>query len=114
MRIFTEEQILFRDAYRKFLNSEIAPHMEHWRKECSRHANMIGCEILFEIATRINAGATYASVLLAKPASVLLVCKMTSVLKAKPTRILHPLFVNFARRKIHAADATQARILQVK
>lgn len=31
MRQFTEEQILFRDAYRKFLASEIAPNMDEWR-----------------------------------------------------------------------------------
>ncbi|MDP3907323.1 acyl-CoA dehydrogenase family protein [Novosphingobium sp.] len=32
MRNFTEDQIMFRDAYRKFLASEIAPHMEGWRE----------------------------------------------------------------------------------
>lgn len=32
MRHFTEDQIMFRDAYRKFLASEIAPHMEDWRE----------------------------------------------------------------------------------
>lgn len=32
MRNFTEDQIIFRDAYRKFLASEIAPHMEDWRE----------------------------------------------------------------------------------
>jgi acyl-CoA dehydrogenase len=31
MRNFTEDQVIFRDAYRKFLASEIAPHMETWR-----------------------------------------------------------------------------------
>ena len=30
-RNFTEEQEMFRDAYRKFLASEIVPHMEEWR-----------------------------------------------------------------------------------
>lgn len=30
-RAFTEEQVMFRDAYRKFLASEIVPHMERWR-----------------------------------------------------------------------------------
>lgn len=30
-RQFTEEQTMFRDAYRKFLESEIAPNMEQWR-----------------------------------------------------------------------------------
>ena len=30
-RSFTEEQAMFRDAYRKFLASEIVPHMETWR-----------------------------------------------------------------------------------
>jgi acyl-CoA dehydrogenase len=31
-RDFTEEQNMFRDAYRKFLASEIVPHMEDWRE----------------------------------------------------------------------------------
>src|SRR5210317_561614 len=31
-REFTEEQNMFRDAYRKFLASEIVPHMEDWRE----------------------------------------------------------------------------------
>jgi acyl-CoA dehydrogenase len=31
-RDFTEEQVMFRDAYRKFLSSEIVPHMEVWRE----------------------------------------------------------------------------------
>jgi alkylation response protein AidB-like acyl-CoA dehydrogenase len=31
-REFTEEQTMFRDAYRKFLASEIVPHMEDWRE----------------------------------------------------------------------------------
>jgi len=31
-REFTEEQNMFRDAYRKFLTSEIVPHMEAWRE----------------------------------------------------------------------------------
>jgi len=30
-REFTEEQHMFRDAYRKFLAAEIVPHMEDWR-----------------------------------------------------------------------------------
>ena len=30
-RDFTEEQQMFRDAYRKFLSAEIVPHMETWR-----------------------------------------------------------------------------------
>lgn len=30
-RSFTEEQVIFRDAYRKFLAAEIVPHMERWR-----------------------------------------------------------------------------------
>ncbi|MFT5482456.1 MAG: alkylation response protein AidB-like acyl-CoA dehydrogenase [Halieaceae bacterium] len=30
-RSFTEEQNMFRDAYRKFLAAEIVPHMEKWR-----------------------------------------------------------------------------------
>ncbi|MBM69642.1 MAG: acyl-CoA dehydrogenase [Haliea sp.] len=33
MRQFTEEQIMFRDAYRKFLETEIAPHVEKWREQ---------------------------------------------------------------------------------
>ena len=28
MRNFTEDQVIFREAYRKFLAGEIAPHME--------------------------------------------------------------------------------------
>ena len=31
-RQFTEEQHMFRDAYRKFLATEIVPHMEAWRE----------------------------------------------------------------------------------
>ena len=31
-RDFTEEQNMFRDAYRKFLAAEIVPHMEGWRE----------------------------------------------------------------------------------
>ena len=31
-RNFTEEQTMFRDAYRRFLASEIVPHMESWRE----------------------------------------------------------------------------------
>jgi len=31
-REFTEEQDMFRDAYRKFLAAEIVPHMERWRE----------------------------------------------------------------------------------
>lgn len=31
-RDFTEEQTMFRDAYRKFLAAEIVPHMEQWRE----------------------------------------------------------------------------------
>ncbi|HEY7775273.1 MAG TPA: acyl-CoA dehydrogenase family protein, partial [Kineobactrum sp.] len=30
-RDFTDEQHMFRDAYRKFLSAEIVPHMEGWR-----------------------------------------------------------------------------------
>ena len=33
MRDFTEEQAMFRDAYRRFLESEIAPYMEDWREK---------------------------------------------------------------------------------
>jgi acyl-CoA dehydrogenase len=32
-REFTEEQNMFRDAYRKFLAAEIVPHMEQWRAD---------------------------------------------------------------------------------
>ena len=31
-REFTEEQHMFRDAYRKFLSVEIVPQMEAWRE----------------------------------------------------------------------------------
>ena len=33
MRVFTEEQNMFREAYRKFLEQEIVPHMEQWREQ---------------------------------------------------------------------------------
>ncbi|SDU04338.1 acyl-CoA dehydrogenase [Pseudomonas pohangensis] len=33
MRNFTEEQNMFRDAYRKFLEAEIAPNIEMWREQ---------------------------------------------------------------------------------
>ncbi|WP_299980352.1 acyl-CoA dehydrogenase family protein [uncultured Pseudoteredinibacter sp.] len=33
MRVFTEEQAMFREAYRKFLEQEISPHMECWREQ---------------------------------------------------------------------------------
>lgn len=33
MRTFTEEQNMFRDAYRKFLETEVAPHMERFREQ---------------------------------------------------------------------------------
>jgi len=32
MRNFTEEQVLFRDSYRRFLEAEVAPNMAEWRK----------------------------------------------------------------------------------
>lgn len=32
-RVFTEEQVIFRDAYRKFLAADIVPHMEDWREQ---------------------------------------------------------------------------------
>ncbi|WP_373081596.1 acyl-CoA dehydrogenase family protein [Zhongshania sp.] len=32
-RNFTEEQVMFRTAYRKFLEQEIAPHTERWREQ---------------------------------------------------------------------------------
>lgn len=31
-RNFTEEQVMFRESYRKFLSAEIVPHMETWRE----------------------------------------------------------------------------------
>lgn len=33
MRNFTEEQVMFRDAYRKFLEQDIAPNMQNWREQ---------------------------------------------------------------------------------
>ncbi|MFT7528922.1 MAG: acyl-CoA dehydrogenase, partial [Arenicella sp.] len=33
MRNFTEEQNMFREAYRKFLEQDIAPNMEKWREQ---------------------------------------------------------------------------------
>lgn len=33
MRQFTEEQTMFRDAYRRFLESDVAPHMDQWRED---------------------------------------------------------------------------------
>jgi acyl-CoA dehydrogenase len=35
MRNFTEEQDMFRAAYRKFLDAEIAPNLPHWREDGS-------------------------------------------------------------------------------
>ena len=32
-RSFTEEQVMFREAYRRFLSAEIVPHMETWREQ---------------------------------------------------------------------------------
>ena len=32
-RDFTEEQSMFRAAYRRFLAAEIVPHMERWREQ---------------------------------------------------------------------------------
>jgi acyl-CoA dehydrogenase len=32
MRNFTQEQAMFREAYRRFLEQEIAPHVESWRR----------------------------------------------------------------------------------
>ena len=32
-RDFTEEQVMFRESYRKFLAAEIVPHMETWREQ---------------------------------------------------------------------------------
>ena len=32
MRSFTEEQVMFREAYRKFIEQEIKPNMADWRK----------------------------------------------------------------------------------
>ena len=33
MRQFTEEQVMFRDAYRKFLEAEVVPHVEKWQDQ---------------------------------------------------------------------------------
>ena len=33
MRDFTQEQVLFRESYRRFIAEEIAPNMEQWRKD---------------------------------------------------------------------------------
>ena len=33
MRLFTEEQQMFRDAYRKFLETEVQPQMPLFREE---------------------------------------------------------------------------------
>ncbi len=33
MRTFTEEQNMFRDAYRKFLEAEIVPNREKWQEQ---------------------------------------------------------------------------------
>ena len=33
MRDFTEEQVLFRGAFRKFLEQEVAPHMSRFREQ---------------------------------------------------------------------------------
>ena len=40
MRSFTEEQVMFRDAYRRFIEQEIAPNMPAWREAgiCDREA----------------------------------------------------------------------------
>ena len=32
-RNFTEDQVMFRDAYRKFLEKEVAPNVERWREQ---------------------------------------------------------------------------------
>jgi len=32
-REFTEEQVMFRDAYRRFLQQDIEPHVERWREQ---------------------------------------------------------------------------------
>lgn len=32
MRNFTEEQVMFRESYRKFMEQEIQPHMDEWRE----------------------------------------------------------------------------------
>ena len=47
-RDFTDEQQMFREAYRKFLAAEIVPHMESWReagiidREAFRKAGELG------------------------------------------------------------------------
>ncbi|MEH3157861.1 MAG: acyl-CoA dehydrogenase family protein [Sphingomonas taxi] len=48
MRQFTDEQLLFRDAYRRFLETDVAPHMDRWRddgivpRDVFRHAGEQG------------------------------------------------------------------------
>ena len=32
-RQFTEEQVMFREAYRRFLAEEVVPHMERFREQ---------------------------------------------------------------------------------
>ena len=32
-RQFTEEQVMFRQAYRRFLGEELVPHMERFREQ---------------------------------------------------------------------------------
>ncbi len=32
-RQFTEEQVMFREAYRRFLSEEVVPHMERFREQ---------------------------------------------------------------------------------
>jgi acyl-CoA dehydrogenase len=33
MREFTQEQTMFREAYRRFIEAEVAPHMDKWRRQ---------------------------------------------------------------------------------
>lgn len=48
MRLFTEEQIIFRETYRRFIANEVAPHMTRWReagivdREIFRRAGELG------------------------------------------------------------------------
>jgi hypothetical protein len=48
-RNFTEEQQMFRDAYRRFLSAEIVPHMEKWRE-----AGIVDREAFRRPASRVS------------------------------------------------------------
>ena len=53
---FTEEQEMFRDAYRKFLATEIVPHMEAWRE-----AGIVDREAFVDAAASTGVAAASAS-----------------------------------------------------